>query len=126
MMNTKSKNYLEECRAALSAEQAQSLATTGNWSHVDKQKVHTDWDELYRKIVPVIDLLHPSAEPVQALIAEHYAILSRFYKPSKRAYIGISLLYSEDQNMMNFHTGYHRDMVPFMAQAMSVYAEANL
>jgi predicted PilT family ATPase len=83
MMNTKSENYLEECRAALSAEQAKSLAKTGNWAHVDKQKVHTDWDELYRKIAPAIDSLLPSAEPVQALIAEHYGIVSRFYKPSK-------------------------------------------
>lgn len=125
-MKTKLENDLEECRAALSAEQAQSLATSANWAHVDKQKVHTDWEELYRKIAPLIDKLLPSAAPVQALIAEHYGIICRFYRPSKKAYIGMSLLYGEDQNMMNFHSGYHRDMVPFIAEAMSVYAEAHL
>ncbi|ATD59917.1 transcriptional regulator [Janthinobacterium svalbardensis] len=125
-MNTKSENYLNECRAALSSEQTHSLAITANWAHVDKQKVHADWDELYREMVPVIGVLLPSAEPVQALIAEHYRIVSRFYKPSKKAYIGMSLFYGEDQDMMKFHNGYHRNMVPFLAQAISIYAEANL
>lgn len=125
-MNAKSENYLNECRAALSAEQIQSLATTANWAHVDRQKVHADWDALYRKIVPALEVLPPSAEPVQALIAEHYGIVSRFYKPSKKAYIGMSLFYGEDQDMMNFHNGYHRNLVPFLAQAMSIYAEVNL
>jgi hypothetical protein len=126
VMNKKPENYLEECRAALSAEQAESLDKTGNWAHVDKQKVHTDWDELYRRIAPLIDSVSPAAEPAQALIAEHYAIVSRFYTPSKKAYIGMGLLYGEDQNMMNFHSGYHQHMVPFMAEAMAVYAEDKL
>jgi len=125
-MKKKSENYLEECRAALSAEQAESLATTANWAHVDKPKVHSDWDELYQKIAPVIDSHLPSAEPVQALIAEHYGIVSRFFKPSKEAYIGMGLLYGEDQKMMAFHNAYHPNMVPFIAEAMSIYADENL
>ena len=125
-MNTKSENYLDECRAALGAEQARSLDETGNWAHVDKQKVHTDWDALYRKIVPLIDAFPPAAEPVQELIAEHYNIVCRFYPPSKKAYIGMGLLYGEDQNMTQFHSSYHPHMVPFMAEAMAVYAEARL
>lgn len=125
-MNAKSENYLEECRAALNAEQARSLDKTGNWAHVDRQKVHADWDELYRRIVPFIPAFSPAAEPVQALIAEHYAIVSRFYTPSKKAYIGMGLFYGEDENMMNFHSGYHPQMVPFIAEAMAVYAESSL
>lgn len=110
----------------MSAEQARSLEKTGNWAHVDKQKVHTDWDALYRRIVPLIDAFPPAAEPVQELIAEHYDIVCRFYPPSKKAYIGMGLFYGEDQNMMQFHTSYHPQMVPFMAEAMAVYAEARL
>jgi len=125
-MKKKSENYLDECRTALSAEQAESLATTGNWAHVDKQKVHSDWDTLYQKIAPAIDSLPPSAEPVQALIAEHYGIVSRFFKPSKEAYIGMSLFYGEDPKMRDFHSTYHPDMVPFMAEAISIYADENL
>jgi hypothetical protein len=47
-------------------------------------------------------------------------------KPSKKAYIGMSLFYGEDRKMQACHSGYHRDMVPFMAEAMSNYAEAKL
>jgi hypothetical protein len=41
-MNTKQStaDYLQECRVALSSEQARPLAETDNWSHVDKQQVH--------------------------------------------------------------------------------------
>lgn len=125
-MTTHSEHTLQECRDALGTEQAQSLAATDNWSHVDKQKVHADWDVLYRKIVPLIGQLPPGAAPVQALIAEHYRIVSRFYTPSKRAYVGMSLFYGENPDMRAFHTGYHDDMVPFLAEAMAVYAQDHL
>lgn len=125
-MKTETAQYLHQCRAALSAEQAQSLAATANWSHVDKPKVHQDWDALYRKLAPLIDQLPPSADAVQTLIADHYRIATRFYTPSKHAYIGLGLFYGDDDAMRNFHNAYHRDMVPFLAQAMSIYAEAHL
>jgi hypothetical protein len=125
-MTTQSEQYLQECRDALGAEQARSLAETNNWSHVDKQKVHSDWDVLYRKLAPMIGQLPPTAQAVQALIAEHYGIVSRFYTPSKRAYVGMSLFYGENPDMRSFHSAYHDEMVPFLAQAMAAYAEARL
>ena len=125
-MKAKTPQYLQECRAALSVEQTRSLAATDNWAHVDKQKVHQDWVALYLKLAPLVDSLAPSAETVQALIAEHYSIATRFYTPTKEAYIGLGLFYGDNADMMKYHNAYHSNMVPFLAAAIAIYADANL
>ena len=126
-MNTqKSADYLQECRVALSAEQALSLSETAHWAHVDKAKVHSDWDALYKRLAPLLQNLFASAPEVQTLMEEHYEIVSRFYAPSKLAYIGMSIFYAENTDMANFHNAYHPNMVAFLAEAIPIYAEANL
>jgi hypothetical protein len=115
----------QQCRDALSAEQAASLAATQQWAHVDKQQVHADWDLLYKALAPHTD--QPADSPqIQAFMAQHYAIVSRFYAPSKLAYIGMSLFYQENPDMQAFHNAYHPKMVEFLGQAMTVYALAKL
>ena len=118
--------YLQECRDALASEQAQSLSQTNNWSHVNKEQVHLDWDALYKELVPLVQVAAPTSPEVQAMMARHYAIVSRFYAPSRSAYIGMSLFYSENQDMKNFHDAYHPDMVAFLVEAMSTYAHSEL
>ncbi|OOG41702.1 TipAS antibiotic-recognition domain-containing protein [Polaromonas sp. A23] len=123
---TLTPEYLQECRAALSTEQAQSLAETTNWAHVDKAQVHLDWDALYKELTPLMQRLSPSSSEIQAVMARHYAVVSRFYAPSKQAYIGMSLFYQENQAMKDFHNGYTPNMVEFLAEAMPVYAHSHL
>ncbi len=125
-MDIHSEDYLAACREALSREQTQSLAQTQQWAHVDKPKVHGDWDVLYKKLTPLMQRHPPSSPTIQAVMAEHYEIVSRFFQPSKEAYIGMSLYYGENPDMKAFHDAYHPDMVPFLAQAMSIYAHGNL
>jgi hypothetical protein len=40
----------DRCRRSLGEEQARSLAKTDGWAHVDKDRVHADWDALYSEI----------------------------------------------------------------------------
>lgn len=125
-MEHSSAEYLDRCRSQLLAEQTQSLAATDHWSHVDKQKVHADWDDLYQRIAPLIDRSPPDSDDVQALVAAHYEIACRFYRPSREAYIGMSLFYAENDGMKAFHETYHPDMVAFMQRAMGAYAHRSL
>jgi hypothetical protein len=125
-MQALSSQYAATCRGALAAEQAASLAATAGWSHVDKPKVHSDWDLLYRTLATVRHGLEASSPQVQDLIAQHYAIASRFYEPSKEAYIGMSLFYDENHDMRTFHEGYGAGLVALLSQAMQVYAHRNL
>lgn len=125
-MNTPSEDERSACRAALSQEQARSLAGTDQWAHVDKPQAHADWDALYRKLTPLMQA-HPAASPtIQAVMAEHYALVSRFFRPSRQAYIGMSLFYAEDPAMKAFHDAYDPGLVPFLAEAMAVYADDHL
>jgi hypothetical protein len=70
--------------------------------------------------------LPPSAPEIQAIMARHYSIVSQFYAPSKQAYIGMSLFYSENQDMKDFHNTYDPKMVEFLAEAMPIYAHEHL
>lgn len=118
--------FLEKCRRAMAAEQAVSLAATNNWSHVDRQAVHEDWQKLYETLAPMVDGGQPDAPAVQALIAEHYAIASRFYVPSGNAYIGMALFYQENDAMRGFHNAFHPLMVEFLGDAVYVFSSISL
>nr|WP_295081771.1 TipAS antibiotic-recognition domain-containing protein [uncultured Roseateles sp.] len=117
---------LEQCRQALFEEQSQSLASTAQWSHVDKGQAHADWDALYQRLAPLVDRSPAQAEEVQTLMAQHYAIASRFFRPSKKAYIGMALFYAENTEMRNFHNRYHPNMVTFLREAMAAHAHQKL
>lgn len=121
-----SSSYLQECRNALNEEQTRSLAATNHWEHVDRSRVHADWDALYQRISPLIASAEPSSSQMQDLIAEHYAIACRFYVPSARAYLGMALHYQENADMAAYHNAYHPDMVKFLAEAMNSYAHSAL
>lgn len=116
--------FLEKCRSAMSTEQAVSLAATSNWSHVDRQKVHQDWDALYKQLVQMVDHEAPDAPAVQELIAQHYAVASRFYVASGHAYVGMALFYQENDDMRAFHNAYHPGMVEFLGDAVYAFAKA--
>jgi hypothetical protein len=125
-MQNLTPEYVKTCRTALNAEQAESLAKTDGWSHVDKQQAHIDWDALYKELAAMLDDLQASSPEVQGIVARHYAIASRFHVPSKEAYIGMGLFYNEDIDMRSFHNGYHPNMVEFLGEAINVYAQRNL
>jgi hypothetical protein len=118
--------YLEQCSQALVAEQTKSLAESNHWSHVDKQKVHMDWDALYKELAPLVDNSLASSAEVQALISRHHSIALRFYTPSREAYIGMGLFYKNNPDMMAFHNAYHPEMVDFLGEAIYIYAQRNL
>ena len=118
--------YLEQCRAAQRAEQAQSLVSTNHWADVDKAQVHADFDAFYQALAPLVDAAAPASPAIQTMMARHYSIVSRFYAPSREAYVGTALFYSDNPEMRAFHNGYHPRMVEFLTEAVFAYAQQNL
>jgi hypothetical protein len=121
-----SAQTLDACRNAMQTEQTRSLQATNNWSHVDKAQTHADWDAFYKVLAPLVGVQAPESAEVQALMAQHYALASRFYTPSRDAYIGMGLFYSENPAMRDFHNTYHPHMVEFLGDAVYAYAMGNL
>ena len=120
-------DYLSVCKSSREREQSESLAASNNWEHVDKAQVHADWDILYKELAPLIasDAMADSSE-VQALVARHHAIFSRFYEPSREGYIGLGLFYQEDPSMRAFHNTYHPHLADYLKDAICVFALARL
>ncbi|MFH9014376.1 TipAS antibiotic-recognition domain-containing protein [Streptomyces sp. NPDC017943] len=117
-------SYEDQCRRSLAEEQAKSLAETNNWAHVDRERVHQDWDVLYREITACLDGGSlPGDEQIQELTRRHFDIVSRFYTPSREAYVGMSLFYAEDEAMRAFHDSYHPELAGFLGAAIRVFAE---
>jgi len=120
------ERYADRCRRSLGEEQARSLAETDGWAHVDKDRVHADWDALYKEIAVSIEGARPEDDQAQELIEKHFEIASRFYSPTREAYIGMAMLYSEDAAMKEFHNAYHPRMVEFLGLAIRVFADRRL
>ena len=118
--------YLDQCRAAQRDEQAHSLAKTDNWAHVDKAQAHADFMALYARLAPMIGDNEPASDAIQTLIDEHYKIASRFYVPSRDAYVGTALFYADNPDMRAFHNAYHPRFVEFMGDAVYTYAHSTL
>ncbi|EJE54880.1 TipAS antibiotic-recognition domain-containing protein [Acidovorax sp. CF316] len=68
----------------------------------------------------------PSSPAIQSLMARHHAIASRFYAPSREAYIGTALFYADNPDMKAFHNAYHPRMVAFLGEAIHTYAHSHL
>jgi hypothetical protein len=73
-----------------------------------------------------LDGARPDDDRTQELIGRHFEIASRFYAPSREAYIGMALLYPEDAAMKEFHNAYHPRMVEFLGLAMPLFAGRRL
>lgn len=116
------EQYADECRQALAREQARSLSETDDWGHVDRDRVHRDWDVLYKELATHLDGSLPEDRHVQELVHRHFEIACRFYTPSREAYAGMALFYAENGPMREFHNSYHPRMVDFLGEAMRVYA----
>ncbi|MDY0815670.1 TipAS antibiotic-recognition domain-containing protein [Kitasatospora purpeofusca] len=117
-------SYEDECRRSLAEEQVRSLAGTNDWEHVDRDRVHRDWDALYREITVCLnDGALPGEQKVQELVRRHFDIACRFYTPSREAYVGMALFYAEDEGMRAFHDSYHAGLVEFLGAAIRVFAD---
>ncbi|MGW5421614.1 TipAS antibiotic-recognition domain-containing protein [Streptomyces sp. NPDC003943] len=117
-------SYEDQCRRSLADEQANSLALTNDWAHVDREQVHRDWDVLYREITALLEGGSLPGDPeVQELVRRHFDIVCRFYVPSRDAYVGMSLFYAEDEAMRAFHDSYHPRMAEFLGAGIKVFAE---
>ncbi|MBG0817928.1 TipAS antibiotic-recognition domain-containing protein [Planomonospora sp. ID82291] len=120
------EQYADLCRRSLAEEQERSLSATGGWAHVDKDQVHKDWHDLYSELASRLEGAQPADDRIQSFIERHFAIASRFYVPTRNAYIGMALLYSEDSAMKEFHNSYHPEMVDFLGDAMYAYAQKRI
>ncbi len=74
---------------------------------------------------PADSITHPKPTELRSS-SRNFETASRFYAPSREAYIGMAVLYSQDAAMKEFHNAYHPGMVELLGLAMRAFADRRL
>ena len=69
---------------------------------------------------------HVGDEDVQALVAEHFALIKRFYTPTAEMYAGLGRMYVEHPDFRKLYESYHPKLAEYLAEAMGVFAAERL
>jgi hypothetical protein len=119
--------YAKEAAERWPIEYVESNLKFKAMSKQEQKKLFQAGNENIKRIsAAFIDQKESSSQLVQALIKEHYQLVSNFWKPSKDAYIGLGRLYVEDPRFTQNDDKYAPGCAEFMAASMQIYAQENL
>lgn len=104
-----------------------------SWKKVTKhtkqqrEDLHKQCNEITAKLAECIKKQLPvDSEEVQQLVAQHYDWVCEYWTPNQQSYKGLASMYGENEEFISFYQGYHKDMVAFLQQAMTYYADTTL
>jgi len=134
----KDKDFYKGFEASHQAEYEARLIARGvsrdqiddSWSKVsrlsksEKEKLHKRCDEISKSLAEAIAKgLKPDDEEVQTMIKAHYDWICNYWEPNQASYIELSELYQEDNELGAYYKQFHLDMIPFLTEAMKVFAK---
>lgn len=106
---------------------AESQKRVAKMSKADIEATKEEGHQINLELVVQIDLESAiDSAAVQSLIARHHKWVSHFWVPSREAYIGLGQNYVDHPDFKAFYDKYDVRLVTFLADAMAVYAKANL
>ncbi|MGE0817811.1 MAG: MerR family transcriptional regulator [Candidatus Nanopelagicales bacterium] len=105
----------------------ESWRRVGTFTKADVAAVNEEYAAIGRRLVPLIDSGAAPDDPrVQAVIADHYAIVARFWTPDAESYAGLGDLYVDSPDFRKRYDAEHPRMAEFLRDAMAAYAIASL
>lgn len=102
----------------------QSQEKVKNMSKEDWERIGKENDDLLKELVANMQE-SPSSPKIQSLIGRHYNNLRNFYEPNLEMYRGLAEMYVSDARFGEFFAKYHKNLAPFMREAMLEYCKAN-
>ncbi|HAT9060348.1 TPA: MerR family transcriptional regulator [Legionella pneumophila subsp. pneumophila] len=94
------------------------------WTQDDKEQFIQEGKEINEALIRAINKkLKPSSPEVQEIICRHHAWVG--WNPTKEGYIGLSQRYLTPE-FREFYEQLHPELVDFIVEAMSLYANKNL
>ncbi|WP_133129367.1 MerR family transcriptional regulator [Legionella yabuuchiae] len=98
-----------------------------NHTKQQKEDLHKQCNEITAKLAECVKKQMPAqSTEVQQLIAKHYDWVCEYWTPNRETYKGLASMYGEYNEFSSFYQGYHKDMVAFLQQAMTYYADTKL
>lgn len=126
---TKQKAYEEYLiQRGLSRDEIdESWRNVSKLSSTERKQLHEECLDITKSFAMAIDNKHAvDSETVQNLIRRHYDWVCHYWQPTKETYIALGKMYFEHNEFNDFYNQYHPEMVRFLSNAMTVFAEINL
>jgi MerR family transcriptional regulator, thiopeptide resistance regulator len=103
---------------------AQSRASTAGWTPRDFADVQEAFAAIDQRLAQLIEQGAAPRDPaVQVVIAEHYAVVARFWTPNAERYAGLGRLYVDHADFRARYDAVHPQLAEFLRDAMAVYSE---
>lgn len=101
----------------------ESRRRTKNWKKADYDQVKKDYEDLHREFTAALLRGAPVEDSdVQNLVGSHFAVINRFWTPSRESYIGLGAMYCDHPEFRKLYDSYHPRLAEYLAEAMRVYA----
>lgn len=105
----------------------ESWRRIGTFTKADVAAVNEDYAAIGRRLIPLIDAgVAPDDERVLDVMADHYAIVARFWTPDAESYAGLGDLYMDHPDFKARYDAEHPAMAEYLRDAMAAYALARL
>lgn len=121
------EDYLVEHKIISAPEIKKYRDQVKDWKTVDWEEHKRKADEFNQNFVAAMrNHLAPSAPEVQELVREHYNWVKRFWTPTKKTYIELGQLYQDHPDFREFYNAYDPQLIDYLFNAMSFFAEHEL
>lgn len=97
------------------------------WTKADHERIGAELDAILRELaMEIVQGARPEDSTAQALIARHVAWLCHYWTPDRASYAALGKMYVEHPDYQAFYSRFHPGLAAFLAEAMQVYADAQL
>jgi len=105
----------------------ESWRRIGTFTKDDIAAVNEEYASIGRRLIPLIEAdVAPDDERVLDVMADHYAIVARFWTPDAESYAGLGDLYVDSPDFKARYDAEHPRMAEYLRDAMAAYALARL
>jgi DNA-binding transcriptional MerR regulator len=105
----------------------ESWRRIGRMDKADMAGVDAEYAAIGARLIPLIDAgVAPDDERVLDVMADHYAIVARFWTPDAEQYAGLGDLYVDSPDFKARYDAEHARMAEYLRDAMAAYALARL
>jgi DNA-binding transcriptional MerR regulator len=104
-----------------------SHEATKGWTKADYLGAQQEWSDFDDRAASLLQQgLAPDTGPVQELIGEHFAMVSRHWQPDAESYAGLGRLYVEHPDFKARYDARDPGLAEFLRDAMASYATSRL
>jgi MerR family transcriptional regulator, thiopeptide resistance regulator len=106
---------------------AESKKNTKNWKTADYESAKNEFDRLDEALTEELKKKKSAgSRDVQDIVRRHFALIQRFYQPTREAYSGLGQMYADHPDFRKSYDAFHPNLAEFWAEAMKVFAVGEL